>query len=91
MALPLVLQFILGFALQLNFTASPPSHCSKNIPANGHRTNKEPRRQGFNTLLVDLNPRSPSAAKASTSILRCTLSALVIAFQDDLFHAIGVG
>ena len=47
--------------------------------------------QAFNTLLVDINPRSPAAANASTSIIRCTVSAILIAFLDNIFDAVGTG
>ncbi|ORY66171.1 major facilitator superfamily domain-containing protein [Pseudomassariella vexata] len=65
LAAPLTLQFIVGLALQLNFTA-------------------------FNTLLVDINHRKPSAANASTSVVRCAFAALAVAYIEDLIQAIGV-
>jgi hypothetical protein len=44
-----------------------------------------------NTLLVDINRHSPAAAQASSNIVRCTLSAIMVAFLQDLFDHVGVG
>ncbi|KAK8066477.1 hypothetical protein PG997_013224 [Apiospora hydei] len=45
----------------------------------------------YNTLLVDKNHRTPAAAQASSNIVRCTLAAIVIAFMEDMFGAMGIG
>jgi hypothetical protein len=47
--------------------------------------------QIFNTLLVDINHRSPSAATASTSLVRCAMAAIAMAFLEDLIKAVGIG
>ncbi|KAI1322654.1 multidrug resistance protein [Xylariaceae sp. FL0255] len=65
-AVGLLLQFIIGFALQFNFSS-------------------------FNTLLVDINHRSPSSANASTSIVRSAFAAIAVAYIEDLFNAVGIG
>ncbi|ROW08794.1 hypothetical protein VMCG_02976 [Cytospora schulzeri] len=66
LAISMVLQFVTGMAMQLNFSS-------------------------FNTLLVDINHRSPSAANASTSVVRYAFSAIVVAFIEDMFHSLGIG
>ncbi|KAK7966607.1 uncharacterized protein PG986_000884 [Apiospora aurea] len=45
----------------------------------------------YNTLLADKNHRTPAAAQASSNIVRCTLAAIVIAFMEDMFGAMGIG
>lgn len=47
--------------------------------------------QTFNTLLVDINHRAPSAANASTSLVRYAFAAVVVAFLEDMFHSMGIG
>lgn len=47
--------------------------------------------QVYNTLLVDKNHRNPSAAQASSNILRCGFAAIVVAFLEDIFASVGVG
>jgi hypothetical protein len=41
--------------------------------------------------VVDINHRSPSAANASTSLVRCALAAIAIAFLEDMIQAVGIG
>ncbi len=45
--------------------------------------------QTFNTLLVDISPRSPSTAAASSTITRCLLSAVAVAALQPLINVIG--
>ena len=45
--------------------------------------------QTFNTLLVDIFPKSPSTAAASSNITRCLLSAVAVAVLQPLVDAIG--
>lgn len=45
--------------------------------------------QTFNTLLVDIFPRSPSTAAASSNITRCLLSAIAVAALQPLINVIG--
>jgi hypothetical protein len=45
----------------------------------------------YNTLLVDKNHRSPATAQASSNIVRCALAAVVVAFLQRTFAAIGIG
>lgn len=45
--------------------------------------------QTFNTLLVDIFPRSPSTAAASSNITRCLLSAIAVAALQPLVNVIG--
>ncbi|KAK9773028.1 hypothetical protein SCAR479_10358 [Seiridium cardinale] len=45
----------------------------------------------FNTLLVDINHKSPAAANASTSLIRCAFAAIAVAYIEDFIQAIGVG
>ncbi|KAK8138009.1 hypothetical protein PG984_001389 [Apiospora sp. TS-2023a] len=66
LSIPLALQFVMGFALQFNFS-------------------------GFNTLISDINPAAPSAANASTAVVRCALAALAVAYFEDIMQAINVG
>jgi hypothetical protein len=40
---------------------------------------------------VDINHRSPSAAGASTALVRCGLAAIAVAFLEDMIQAIGIG
>jgi hypothetical protein len=42
-------------------------------------------------LVVDINHRSPSAAAASTALVRCGLAVIAVAFLDGMIHAIGIG
>ncbi|KAK8020035.1 hypothetical protein PG990_005173 [Apiospora arundinis] len=66
LAVPLALQFVVGFALQFNFS-------------------------GFNTLISDINHAAPSAANASTALVRCALAALAVAYFENILGAINVG
>ncbi|KUJ17405.1 multidrug resistance protein [Mollisia scopiformis] len=66
LAVPLVIQFISGLAIQTCFNAT-------------------------NTLRVDINPRAPAAAQASSNFVRCTLAAIAVAFLQDIIDRIGVG
>ncbi|KAF2661793.1 MFS general substrate transporter [Lophiostoma macrostomum CBS 122681] len=45
----------------------------------------------YNTLLVDKNQQNPSAAQASSNIVRCGLAAVAVSFLDDMLVAWGVG
>jgi hypothetical protein len=45
----------------------------------------------YNTLLVDKNHRTPSAAQASSNIVRCTLAALTVSFLQQLIVNVGIG
>jgi hypothetical protein len=45
----------------------------------------------YNTLLVDKNHRSPATAQASSNIIRCALAAVVVAFLQQTFAAMGIG
>lgn len=47
--------------------------------------------QTFNALLVDVFPRSPSAAATSGNITRCALSALYVALLQPIVDVIGRG
>ncbi|KAH9905021.1 multidrug resistance protein [Xylariomycetidae sp. FL2044] len=62
----LIIQFLIGLALQFNFSS-------------------------FNTLLVDINQKSPSSANASTSVVRCAISALIVAYIENMFQSLGFG
>ncbi|KAJ8133464.1 hypothetical protein O1611_g172 [Lasiodiplodia mahajangana] len=44
-----------------------------------------------NTLLVDINPDRPATAQASSNIVRCILSAILIAVLQKLIDALGFG
>ncbi|KAE8443092.1 hypothetical protein EG329_002336 [Mollisiaceae sp. DMI_Dod_QoI] len=66
LAVPLVIQFISGLAIQTCFNAT-------------------------NTLRVDINPRAPAAAQASSNFVRCTLAAIAVAFLQKMIDRIGVG
>ncbi|KAK7950931.1 uncharacterized protein PG986_006659 [Apiospora aurea] len=46
---------------------------------------------GFNTLISDINRAAPSAANASTAVVRCGLAALAVAYLEDILQAIDVG
>ncbi|KUI71601.1 MFS antiporter QDR2 [Cytospora mali] len=45
----------------------------------------------FNTLLLDINHRSPLAASSSTGVVRYAFSAIIVAFIEDMFQSLGVG
>ncbi|KAI1283615.1 major facilitator superfamily domain-containing protein [Xylaria sp. FL0933] len=45
----------------------------------------------YNTLLVDKNHRNPSAAQASSNIVRCTFGAIIVAFLRDSIKSLGIG
>lgn len=45
----------------------------------------------LNTLIVDVNPRSPATASASVSITRCLTAAGGVAVIEVLINAIGPG
>ncbi|KAI0814580.1 chloramphenicol resistance protein [Xylaria sp. FL0064] len=45
----------------------------------------------YNTLLVDKNHRNPSAAQASSNIVRCTFGAIIVAFLQDCIKSLGIG
>ncbi|KAI1322512.1 multidrug resistance protein [Xylariaceae sp. FL0255] len=45
----------------------------------------------YNTLLVDKNTGNPSAAQASSNIVRCTFAAVLVAFLQQLVDAITIG
>ncbi|KAK2598707.1 hypothetical protein N8I77_012099 [Diaporthe amygdali] len=45
----------------------------------------------FNTLLVDINHRAPSAANASTSLVRYAFAAVIVAFLENMFRSMGIG
>ncbi|KAI9888889.1 MAG: hypothetical protein M1814_006178 [Vezdaea aestivalis] len=45
----------------------------------------------YNTLLVDKNHRCPATAQASSNIVRCALAAVVVAFLQRMFEALGIG
>jgi hypothetical protein len=45
----------------------------------------------FNTLLIDISPRNPSAAAASGNIGRCALAAGSVAAMQPLLDSIGTG
>ena len=47
--------------------------------------------QTFNALLVDIFPASPSTASATSSIVRCALSAIGVAIMQPLVGSIGRG
>lgn len=47
--------------------------------------------QTFNTLLVDIFPKSPSTASASGNITRCALSAGGVAAMQPLFNSLSYG
>ena len=40
---------------------------------------------------MDINQEAPSAAQASSNIIRCALSALTVAFLQDIVDGIGKG
>ncbi|KAI0977524.1 multidrug resistance protein [Xylaria arbuscula] len=65
-AIVLVIQFIAGLVMQLDFSI-------------------------YNTLLVDKNHRNPSAAQASSNIVRCTFGAIIVAFLQDCIKSLGIG
>ncbi|KAI1311516.1 multidrug resistance protein [Xylaria venustula] len=65
-AIVLVIQFVAGLVMQLDFSI-------------------------YNTLLVDKNHRNPSAASASSNIVRCTLGAVIVAFLQDCIKSLGTG
>ncbi|KAJ5663475.1 MFS general substrate transporter [Penicillium longicatenatum] len=66
MAIPLVLQFIIGFATAMTFNCC-------------------------NTLLTDLNPKSPATAQAANNIVRCSLAGAGLAFLQVSLDAMGPG
>jgi hypothetical protein len=47
--------------------------------------------QTTNTLRVDINPKAPAAAQASSNFVRCTLAAIVVAFLQDMINRMGIG
>lgn len=44
-----------------------------------------------NTLLIDINHRTPATAQASSNIIRCALAAIAVAVLDDVIKQIGIG
>lgn len=87
-AISMVLQFVTGMALQVNFSVRYLS--SQGLGSWGNR-NSDRVMQTFNTLLVDINHRAPSAANASTSLVRYAFSAIAVAFLEDMFQSMGIG
>lgn len=44
-----------------------------------------------NTLLVDINHRTPATAQGASNIIRCALAAIAVAVLEDMMGRIGVG
>lgn len=83
-AISLCLQFIAGLCMQLEFSVSLFLVAElENFDWYGFKI--------YNTLLVDKNYRTPSAAQASSNIVRCSLAAIAVSFLQDLIDATGVG
>ncbi|KAL9625127.1 MAG: hypothetical protein Q9160_000856 [Pyrenula sp. 1 TL-2023] len=45
----------------------------------------------YNTLLVDVNHRSPAAAQASSNVVRCAFAAIATSFLQTMVDAMGIG
>lgn len=87
-SISMVLQFVTGMALQVNFSVGT---WKCRLRASQWDKVLTHWMQTFNTLLVDINYRAPSAANASTSLVRYAFAAIVVAFLEDMFHSIGIG
>lgn len=87
-SISMVLQFVTGMALQINFSVGT---WKSRLRASQWDKFLTHWMQTFNTLLVDINHRAPSAANASTSLVRYALAAVVVAFLGDMFHSMGIG
>ncbi|KAL8808903.1 MAG: hypothetical protein Q9200_003907 [Gallowayella weberi] len=44
-----------------------------------------------NTLLIDINYRTPATAQAASNIIRCALAALAVGVLEDVMGRIGIG
>lgn len=44
-----------------------------------------------NTLLIDINHRTPATAQAASNIIRCALAAIAVAVLEDVMGRIGIG
>jgi MFS family permease len=88
-AVPLVIQFIAGMVLQLDFSVSWMLSYAHTYRS--HLAIANSFYQIYNTLLVDKNHRRPAAAQASSNIVRCALAAIMVAFLQNLLDAIGTG
>ncbi|KAL8807730.1 MAG: hypothetical protein Q9182_000541 [Xanthomendoza sp. 2 TL-2023] len=44
-----------------------------------------------NTLLIDINYRTPATAQAASNIIRCALAAIAVAVLEDVMARIGIG
>lgn len=44
-----------------------------------------------NTLLIDINHRTPATAQASSNIIRCALAAMSVAVLEDVIGGVGIG
>ncbi|KAL8643679.1 MAG: hypothetical protein Q9226_008192 [Calogaya cf. arnoldii] len=44
-----------------------------------------------NTLLIDINHRTPATAQAASNIIRCALAAIAVAVLEDVIGGVGIG
>lgn len=86
MAVPLVLQFLYGFANQFLYTVR------FNEAVQSFETRRTLiRSQSLNTLLVDYHPGRSASAQAANNLVRCELSAAGLAALDTMVTRIGPG
>jgi hypothetical protein len=83
-AIPLSLQFVAGFNMQLDFSVSRPCKEELNGIANLCW-------QVYNTFLVNKNSTMPVVAQAASNIVRCSLAAISISFLQQMIDKIGIG
>lgn len=95
-AVPLVLQFLIGFTNQPLFTVSEDrvilwkGYSFPIMHLKGSRT-KLTLHQSLNTILVDLNPSNPASVQAASNIVRCLLAAVLLAVVDRELRSLGPG
>jgi hypothetical protein len=86
MAIPLILQFIIGLSTAVVFNVNLPI----SILTSPYLHIPLTQIQTIGTLLTDVHPKSPSTASAANSIVRCLLAGGGLALVQVFIDSIGV-